>query len=368
MSQSHLTHIFFTTTVQLSKILTANQHTHKAQCPSPKIRSSACSTIIGKSARRLRLACSSKLSIKAEKCTYFPHWFLAQLTQRRAFTPPSHDYEGTHNVHIRIENTHGRVDFDASSAPSNGWQLGKWILVAGAAYWYRNEIKIVARGVIAGAYLAISKWEEQHASKAAKPSPPADIGEFTTSDTQQRKTNNNSTQTSTGLQVQGGSILDHITKVRTATPINMPSTSRPSNNHCSPPTSPHLTKATPSSPPSETSQRTPPTTPSLSKANLASPITTPPQRTNTSYSEAFGYTTSPGNPGNASTVSKPPHRTNTTYSAAFDWVPETVEEHEAPESAGSVCQEYLYGNGCGREMCQECKGRRAEEGRMSFFV
>jgi hypothetical protein len=86
----------------------------------------------------------------------------------RAFTPLSHDYESTHNVFIGIKNTNGRVDFNAAGAKGSSWSLGRWVLVAGVVYWYRNELEILARGIIAGANLAIKQWDEHNALEAAK--------------------------------------------------------------------------------------------------------------------------------------------------------------------------------------------------------
>jgi hypothetical protein len=123
------------------------------------------------------------------------------------------------------------VDFNAANTQTNGWRYGKRTLVAGAAYWYRNELFILARAILAGANLAIERWEEQTSLNASKQ---ASLKFY-----KNNKTNwkSESTQTSTASQVHGGSILNHINKARATAPVKDSSATLPSTNQCTPPTS-----------------------------------------------------------------------------------------------------------------------------------
>ena len=42
------------------------------------------------------------------------------------------------------------------------------VLTARAAYWYREELRIIGREVMAGANLAIEKWENKKSNQKAK--------------------------------------------------------------------------------------------------------------------------------------------------------------------------------------------------------
>lgn len=61
---------------------------------------------------------------------------------------------------ITMKNKGGCINLEGSS--SSAWGFGSWsrvLLTAGAVYWYRNELRIIGRGVLAGAKLAIERCE-----------------------------------------------------------------------------------------------------------------------------------------------------------------------------------------------------------------
>ena len=70
----------------------------------------------------------------------------------------------TGGLEIDIRNENGRVGFEPAGECSSaaGWEYGGWaklVLAAGAVWYYRNELRIIGRGILAGANLAISRWE-----------------------------------------------------------------------------------------------------------------------------------------------------------------------------------------------------------------
>jgi hypothetical protein len=77
----------------------------------------------------------------------------------------SEEATGRSGVNFRIVNKKGTVDFTTSPASRSSWfsasSLLKLAIFGGMAYIYREELKILGRGVVAGARLAIERWEEK---------------------------------------------------------------------------------------------------------------------------------------------------------------------------------------------------------------
>ena len=68
----------------------------------------------------------------------------------------------TGGLEIGIRNEGGRVGFDPASEWSWKYGSGGWakvVLATGAVWYYRHELRIIGRGILAGANLAISRWE-----------------------------------------------------------------------------------------------------------------------------------------------------------------------------------------------------------------
>jgi len=70
----------------------------------------------------------------------------------------------TGGLEIDIRNEDGRVGFEPAGCSSSaaGWEYGGWaklVLAAGAVWYHRNELRIIGRGILAGANLAISRWD-----------------------------------------------------------------------------------------------------------------------------------------------------------------------------------------------------------------
>jgi hypothetical protein len=56
----------------------------------------------------------------------------------------------------------------ASSTPPSSWLTGGWakvLVVAGTVYLYRNELRIIGRGALAGANLAMERWERRRGQR-----------------------------------------------------------------------------------------------------------------------------------------------------------------------------------------------------------
>jgi hypothetical protein len=67
---------------------------------------------------------------------------------------------------VNIRNKGGTMRFERPAASS--WNTGLWatlLVTAGTAYWYRNELRIIGRGIMAGANLAIERWEKKREEK-----------------------------------------------------------------------------------------------------------------------------------------------------------------------------------------------------------
>ena len=81
----------------------------------------------------------------------------------RFFHPGNFEAEKI-GLEIAVKNKDGCVEFEpaGSSSSAAGWAYGGWakiVLAAGAVWYYRNELRIIGRGILAGANLAISRWE-----------------------------------------------------------------------------------------------------------------------------------------------------------------------------------------------------------------
>lgn len=72
---------------------------------------------------------------------------------------------GISGMNFRIVNKKGTVDFTTSLASKSSWfsasSLFKLAMFGGMVYIYREELKILGRGVMAGARLAIERWDEK---------------------------------------------------------------------------------------------------------------------------------------------------------------------------------------------------------------
>ena len=72
---------------------------------------------------------------------------------------------GCSALNIELKNNDGNIYFEpvASSNPSSSWFTGVWVKLlttAGTLYIYRNELRIIGRGMLAGANLAMDRWEQ----------------------------------------------------------------------------------------------------------------------------------------------------------------------------------------------------------------
>jgi hypothetical protein len=72
---------------------------------------------------------------------------------------------GRPGMNFRIVNKKGTVEFRTSPASRSSWfgtsSLFKLAMFGGMAYIYREELKILGRGVMSGARLAIERWNEK---------------------------------------------------------------------------------------------------------------------------------------------------------------------------------------------------------------
>jgi hypothetical protein len=87
------------------------------------------------------------------------------LTAHRTFPLPKGKIQAS-TVDVNIRNKDGRMRFEQPVASS--WKTGlvaTLLVTAGTAYWYRNELRIIGRGIMAGANLAIERWEKKREGK-----------------------------------------------------------------------------------------------------------------------------------------------------------------------------------------------------------
>ncbi|KAI4666807.1 uncharacterized protein J4E79_002847 [Alternaria viburni] len=65
------------------------------------------------------------------------------------------------NIELKNKGYNGKIYVEpgASSWFTGGW--AKALVLAGTVYLYRNELRIIGRGVLAGANLAIERWEQR---------------------------------------------------------------------------------------------------------------------------------------------------------------------------------------------------------------
>jgi len=69
------------------------------------------------------------------------------------------------NIELKNKGINGSIYVEpgASSWFTSGW--AKALVLAGTVYLYRNELRIIGRGVLAGANLAIERWEQRQQQK-----------------------------------------------------------------------------------------------------------------------------------------------------------------------------------------------------------
>jgi hypothetical protein len=87
------------------------------------------------------------------------------LKAHRTFPLPKGKIQA-HTVEVNIRNKDGTMRFERPVASS--WNTGLWatlLVTAGMAYWYMNELRIIGRGIMAGANLAIERWEKTREEK-----------------------------------------------------------------------------------------------------------------------------------------------------------------------------------------------------------
>jgi hypothetical protein len=244
------------------------------------------------------------------------------------------------------------VDFNAADAKSSSWGLGKWVLVAGATYWYRNELQILARGIMAGANLAIKQWEDNNALEAAKQS----SREFYMN--HKTKWESRSTQTSTASQNNGESMLGRVSEAHVASAVASSSTIPGAYNK--PFWHPLSTKSTILGPKYFAFNRTTPNSAQDERVgSLPGALTFTTNRPN-----ADSFIDGPSTSSTHADKGKAPQHTNTTYFSAFDSVSESDDEAEYDASengTSSVCEE-CYQGGSGTVWCSECTGRCGGQG------
>ncbi|KAI4933884.1 uncharacterized protein J4E92_003553 [Alternaria infectoria] len=69
------------------------------------------------------------------------------------------------NIELKNKGFNGKIYVEpgASTWFTGGW--AKALVLAGTVYLYRNELRIIGRGVLAGANLAIERWEQRQRQK-----------------------------------------------------------------------------------------------------------------------------------------------------------------------------------------------------------
>jgi len=69
------------------------------------------------------------------------------------------------NIELKNKGFNGKIYVEpgASSWFTGGW--AKALILVGTVYLYRNELRIIGRGVLAGANLAIERWEQRQQQK-----------------------------------------------------------------------------------------------------------------------------------------------------------------------------------------------------------
>ncbi|KAI4625549.1 hypothetical protein J4E80_002681 [Alternaria sp. BMP 0032] len=65
------------------------------------------------------------------------------------------------NIELKNKGFNGKIYVEPGTS---SWPTGRWakaLVLAGTVYLYRNELRVIGRGVFAGANLAIERWEQR---------------------------------------------------------------------------------------------------------------------------------------------------------------------------------------------------------------
>ena len=65
------------------------------------------------------------------------------------------------NIEMKHKGFNGKIYVEPGAS---SWFTGGWaraLVLVGTVYLYRNELRIIGRGVLAGANLAIERWEQR---------------------------------------------------------------------------------------------------------------------------------------------------------------------------------------------------------------
>jgi len=69
------------------------------------------------------------------------------------------------NIEMKNKGFNGKIYVEPGAS---SWPTGRWakaFALAGTVYLYRNELRIIGRGVLAGANLAIERWDQRQRKK-----------------------------------------------------------------------------------------------------------------------------------------------------------------------------------------------------------